>query len=464
MGEQFDLVVIGGGSGGLAAAQRAAEHGARAVLIESGRLGGTCVNVGCVPKKIMWNAAELGGALPDARNYGFHLDEWGHDWHSLKGKRDAYVTKLNEIYAANLARRNVELVRGRASFVDARTVSVTGVGGGAGASAGAGAGRTLSAPHIVIATGGRPQVPRIPGAELGITSDGFFELEALPPRVVVAGGGYIAVELSGIFAGLGARTTLALRGPMPLRTFDPMIGETTLAMLREAGVTVVTDIAPGFVARDADGALVPTFADGRSVGPFDCMLWAIGREANVADLALERAGVRLDASGFIATDMYQATSAAGVYAVGDVTGKAQLTPVAIAAGRRLADRVFGGVAGRHVDYDLIPTVIFGHPPIGTVGLTEPEARARYGHHDVKVFRSSFVPLYHALTASKPRTEMKLVTIGPEQRIVGLHVVGPGADEMLQGFAVAVRMGATKKDFDDTVAIHPTSAEEFVTMR
>jgi len=450
MGEQFDLVVIGGGSGGLAAAQRAAEHGARAVLIESGRLGGTCVNVGCVPKKIMWNAAELGGALHDARDYAFHLDEWGHDWHSLKGKRDAYITKLNDIYAANLARRKVELVRGRASFLDARTVSVNG--------------RSLSAPHIVIATGGRPQVPRIPGAELGITSDGFFELEALPPRVLVAGGGYIAVELSGIFAALGARTTLALRGPMPLRTFDPMIGEATLAMLREAGVTVVTDIKPGFVSRDADGAIVPTFADGRSIGPFDCMLWAVGREATVGDLALERAGVRLDANGFIATDMYQATSAEGVYAIGDVAGRVQLTPVAIAAGRRLADRVFGGCSGRHLDYELIPSVIFGHPAIGTIGLTEPEARARYGHDAVKVFRSSFVPLYHAVTGSKPRTEMKLVTLGPEQRIVGLHVVGPGADEMLQGFAVAVRMGATKKDFDDTVAIHPTSAEEFVTMR
>jgi glutathione reductase (NADPH) len=450
MGENFDLVVIGGGSGGLAAAQRAAEYGARAVLIESGRLGGTCVNVGCVPKKIMWNAAELGGALHDARDYAFRLDERGHDWQSLKHKRDAYIAKLNDIYAANLAGRNVELLRGRAGFLDARTVSA--------------AGRSLSAPHVIIATGARPEVPRVPGAELGITSDDFFELKTLPPRVLVAGGGYIAVELSGIFAGLGAQTTLALRGAAPLRTFDPMIGEASLAMLREAGVTVVTDIAPGSIARDADGALIATFADGRSIGPFDRLLWAVGRQATVADLALERAGVRLDASGFIATDLYQATSADGVYAIGDVTGRAQLTPVAIAAGRRLADRLFGGQAGRHLDYDNIPTVIFGHPPIGTVGLTEPAARARYGHDAVKVFRSSFVSLYHALTEARPRTEMKLVTLGPEQRIVGLHVVGAGADEMLQGFAVALRMGATKKDFDDTVAIHPTSAEEFVTMR
>ena len=450
MAEKFDLVVIGGGSGGLAAAQRAAEYGARAVLIESGRLGGTCVNVGCVPKKIMWNAAELGGALHDAREYAFRLDQRGHDWHSLKARRDAYIAKLNDIYAANLARRSVELVRARASFLDAHTVSA--------------AGRTLSAPHVIIATGGHPQVPPIRGAELGITSDGFFGLEALPPRVVVAGGGYIAVELSGIFAALGAQTTLALRGATPLRTFDPMIAETSLAMLRAAGVTVVTDIAPGSIERKADGALVPTFADGRSIGPFDCLVWAVGRNATVADLALERAGVRLDASGFIATDLYQATSADGVYAIGDVAGRAQLTPVAIAAGRRLADRVFGAQAGRHLDYENIPTVIFGHPPIGTVGLTEPAARARYGNDDIEVFRSSFVPLYHAVTGAKPRTEMKLVTLGPEQRIVGLHVVGPGADEMLQGFAVAVRMGATKRDFDDTVAIHPTSAEEFVTMR
>jgi len=450
MGEQFDLVVIGGGSGGLAAAQRAAEYGARVVLIESGHLGGTCVNVGCVPKKIMWNAAELGGALHDARDYGFDVGAAAHDWPALRAARERYIRRLNDIYAANLERRKVELVRGRAAFLDARTV---GVGG-----------RTFSAPHIVIATGGRPQLPRLPGAELGITSDGFFELPACPARVAVVGGGYIAVELSGIFAGLGAATTLALRAGTPLRAFDPMIGETTLAMLREVGVTPLTEAVPVALTRGAGGALTLALADGRSAGPFDCVLWAIGREALVGDLALARAGVALDGAGFVATDMYQATSVPGIYAVGDVTGRAQLTPVAIAAGRRLADRLFGGHAGRHVDYDNIPTVIFGRPPIGTVGITEPLARARYGHQAVKVFRSSFVPLYHAVTDARPRTEMKLVTVGAEQRIVGVHIVGPGADEMLQGFAVAVRMGATKQDFDDTVAIHPTSAEELVTMR
>jgi glutathione reductase (NADPH) len=450
MSESFDLVVIGGGSGGLAAAQRAAEYGARAALIESGRLGGTCVNVGCVPKKIMWNAAELGSALHDARQYGFNLEAAGHDWPGLKHKREAYLTRLNDIYAANLAKRNVTLIRGRAAFLDGRTVSATG--------------RTLTAPHIVIATGGRPQLPEIAGAALGITSDGFFELASLPRRAAVVGSSYIAVELAGIFAGLGAETTLVTRTATVLRGFDPMIGETALTMLRAASATIVTEAKLTALARGSDGDLTLTLAAAQANGPFDCVLWAIGRQPVTSDLHLERTGVLLDAAGFIATDLYQTTAAAGIYAIGDVAGRVQLTPVAIAAGRRLADRLFGGQPNRHLDYDNIPTVIFGRPTIGTVGLSEPAARARYGHDAVKVFRSSFVPLYYAVTEEKPRSEMKLVTAGSEQRVVGVHVVGPGADEMLQGFAVAVRMGATKRDFDDTVAIHPTSAEELVTMR
>jgi glutathione reductase (NADPH) len=451
MTDKFDLLVIGGGSGGLAAAQRAAEHGARVALVESGRLGGTCVNVGCVPKKITWNAADLGGALHDAADYGFQLDVAGHDWSLLKERRDAYIRRLNDLYAANLARHKVELVRARASFVDARAVTA--------------AGRRLAAEHIIIATGGRPRRPRIPGAELGITSDDFFELTQRPQRVAVVGSSYIALELSGIFAALGADTTLVLRGDTALKTFDDMLGEVTLTLLREEGVDIVMHAAPAaLTASAADGALELAARDGRRLGPFDCLLWAVGRVAAVEDLALSKAGVALNIQGFIATDLYQASSAHGIYAIGDVTGRAQLTPVAIAAGRRLAERLFAGQSDRHLDYENIPTVIFGRPPIGSVGLTEKAARERYGHANIAVFRSSFVPLYHALTTVKTRCHMKLVTAGPEQRIVGLHVVGEGADEMLQGFAVAVRMGATKKDFDDTVAIHPTSAEELVTMR
>jgi glutathione reductase (NADPH) len=450
MAEKFDLAVIGGGSGGLAAAQRAAEYGARVVLAESGPLGGTCVNLGCVPKKVMWNAAELGAALEDAVDYGFEVKSGPVDWALLKRNRDAYVEKLNGMYAANLAKRNVELIRGRAAFGDAHTVSA--------------GGRTVSAGHVIIATGGVPLVPRIPGAELGITSDGFFQLESQPKRVAVVGGSYIAIELASIFSGLGSDTTLVLRADVALRAFDPMLGETMLKILAQEGVQLVTRAPLAALGRNAGGSLELTVEGGRRLGPFDSVVWAIGRGPSVGDLALERAGVRLDPAGYIATDLYQTTSTPGIYAVGDVTGRAQLTPVAIAAGRRLSDRVFGGQEGRHLDYENIPTVIFGHPPMGTVGLSEPAARERYGAANVKVYRAGFVPMYHAFTRSRPRSEMKLVTVGTEQRIVGLHVIGQGADEMLQGFAVALRMGATKKDFDDTVAIHPTSAEELVTMR
>jgi glutathione reductase (NADPH) len=450
MMSEFDLIVIGGGSGGLAAAQRAAEYGARVALVESHRLGGTCVNVGCVPKKVMWNAATLASGLQDAPDYGFAVSPAGHDWALLKEKRDAYVLRLNGIYESNLAKRGVTLIRGRAHFMDGRTV----VAGGS----------SLCAPHIVIATGGRPLLPPIPGAELGITSDGFFELTRRPARVAIVGSGYIAVELTGIFAALGANVTLVLRGETMLNHFDAMIGESTVRILREEGVTLVTQAWPSALECDARGSLGLALRDGRRLEPFDCVLWAIGRAPAVEELGLERAGVKLDAYGFVVTDMYQATSASGVYAIGDVTGRAPLTPVAIAAGRRLSDRLFGGRADRHLDYHNIPTVIFGHPPIGTVGLSEQAARDDYGDEAVTVFRSSFIPMYYALTTAKPRCDMKVVTVGPERRVVGVHVVGPGADEMMQGFAVAVRMGATKEDFDDTVAIHPTSAEELVTMR
>jgi glutathione reductase (NADPH) len=447
--DQFDLLVIGGGSGGLACAQRAAEYGARVALIESGRLGGTCVNVGCVPKKIMWNASEIREALNDGVDYGFRPTPAGHDWASLRAKRDAYVERLNGLYALNLASRKVEHIQGRASFIGPQLVAA--------------AGRTLGAPHIVIATGGRPLLPSIPGAPLGITSDGFFELAERPERVAVAGSGYIAVELAGILAGLGSKVTLLVRGQQVLKLFDALLGQQALMMLREMGVDIQMGCRGAQLVRLPQGGLEAELHDGRRLGPLDTVIWAVGRVPNVEELAVSRAGVHLSTDGFIATDDFQATNAAGIYAIGDVTGRMPLTPVAIAAGRRLADRLFGGQPQRRLDYDIIPTVIFGHPPIGSVGLSEEQARARHGAA-VRIYSSSFVPLYHAMTIRKPHTHMKLVTVGDDERILGAHVIGPGADEMLQGFAVALRMGARKRDFDDTVAIHPTSAEEFVTMR
>ncbi|MDE2219872.1 MAG: glutathione-disulfide reductase [Gammaproteobacteria bacterium] len=449
MAMDFDLIVIGGGSGGLACAQRAAGHGARALLLEPHRLGGTCVNVGCVPKKVMWHAAQLAHAAHDARDYGFELTLGRHDWAQLKSRRDAYIARLNGIYASNLDQRGVTLLRERAQL-----------SAGQGVLAG---GREYRAPHIVLATGSHPMVPAIAGAELGITSDGFFELAARPAGVAIIGSGYIAMELAGVFSALGSHTTIVARGAGLLRHFEPFLGEQLRATMRDEGVDIVTGATPAALAREPAGTLRVALADGRQLGPFDCVLWATGRNATGSGLGLEHLRVMRDADGFVRTDAFQETNVSGLYAIGDVTGRAQLTPVAIAAGRRLADRLFGGQPERRLDYENLPTVIFSHPPIGTVGLSEAEARRRHGAA-VKVYSSRFTPLYHQITTHRPKTLMKLVTAGAEERVVGIHVIGPGADELLQGFAVALRMGATKRDFDDTVAIHPTAAEELVTMR
>ncbi len=452
MSLQYDYVVIGGGSGGIASARRAAEYGASVALVESHRLGGTCVNVGCVPKKLMWNAASLAHALEDARGYGFDLSVHGHDWPRLKAARDAYVARLNGIYAANLQKSNVEVYRGRARFVDAHTVVVPTETGEV----------ELRAPHVTIAVGGRPWVPVLPGAELGITSDGFFDLPERPARVAIVGSGYVAVELGGAFAALGSNVSLFMRYDRVLRSMDAMLSDALMKEMTQDGFELVTHAVPAGLQRGREGVEV-VLADGRVFGDYDCVLWAIGREPVSLELGLANAGVALYDDGFVITDKYQCTNVPGVYAIGDVTGREALTPVAIAAGRRLSDRVFGGMAGRHLDYERIPTVVFSHPPIGTVGLTEAAARELHGDA-VKVYRSGFVPMYYAFSEHKRRAEMKLVCVGAEEKIVGLHVIGQGADEMLQGFAVAVKMGATKRDFDDTVAIHPTAAEEFVTMR
>lgn len=448
MTERFDLLVIGGGSGGLAHAQRAAEYGAKAAVVEHGPLGGTCVNVGCVPKKVMWYAAHHAHGFHYARDYGFEIEVKGHDWAALKARRDAYIERLNGIYETNLERRGVIYLSGSARFVDGNTVDIDG--------------RRVAADRIVIATGGRPMVPAIPGAELGITSDGFFELEERPQRVLIAGSGYIAVELAGVFNALGSDVHLVVRKDSVLRSFDKMLSGELMETMNRADIQLDTGVIPASVEKTEDG-LVLRSESGREFGPADCLVWAIGRSPNTEMLDATKAGVEQDENGFIPTDRYQQTNVESVFALGDVTGRAALTPVAIAAGRRLADRLYGGMEGRHLEYELIPTVIFSHPTIGTVGLTEDEARAMYGD-DIKVYTSGFTAMYYALGEDKQRSAMKLITAGEEERVVGCHVIGEGADEMMQGFAVAMRMGATKKDFDDTVAIHPTSAEELVTMR
>jgi glutathione reductase (NADPH) len=446
----FDYIVIGGGSGGIASARRAASYGAKVVVIESGRLGGTCVNVGCVPKKILFNAAAIADALKDAHGYGFELESRGFDWERFRARRSAYVERLSGMYSENLDRSGVYVLQGHGRLEGHGRVRV--------------GDRLLAAPHVLIAVGGAPRRPDLPGAELGLISDDIFELREQPRRISIVGSGYIAVEFAGIFRALGSEVTLTFRGPRLLRHFDAMLSEALSEEMRHQGIELVPDSVSRALTRAPGGRLTLEREQGEPLGGFDAVLWAIGRLPKTAGLGLEAVDVTLDADGYIPVDAHQNTSAPGLYSVGDVTGRFELTPVAVAAGRRLSDRLFGGQPDAKLDYVDIPTVMFSHPPIGSVGLSEAEANARYGEGNVKVYAARFTSLYYSVLDHKPKTSMKLVTVGPEERVVGVHVLGLGADEMLQGFAVAVRMGATKADFDRTVAIHPTAAEELVTMR
>ena len=449
MSQHFDLITIGGGSGGMAVARRAAEYGMKCAVIEASRLGGTCVNVGCVPKKVMWYAAQLSHALHDAPDYGFDAALTMVDWPQLKAGRDGYVERLNKIYARNLANSEVTMIAGYAAFASTNSVTAEG--------------ETYSADHIVIACGGRPAIPDIPGAENGITSDGFFELEALPRRVAIVGSGYIAVELAGVLNALGSEVSLLLRRQHLLGRFDVMLREELMEQMQDDGIHIATGINLSAVERENDESLTLHTIDGHMMDGYETLIWAIGRESSVGGLNLTAADLAVNDAGFIPVDEFQNCTVDRIYAIGDVTGQAALTPVAIAAGRRLADRLFGGKLDAKLDDSNIPSVVFSHPPIGTIGMTEDEAREQFGD-DVKVYQSRFTPMYYAMTTRKQRSTMKLITVGATEKVVGCHIIGDGADEMLQGFAVAIKMGATKADFDNTIAIHPTSAEELVTMR
>ncbi|MFP1985101.1 glutathione-disulfide reductase [Lonsdalea quercina] len=450
MTKHYDYLAIGGGSGGIASINRAAMYGKKCALIEAKYLGGTCVNVGCVPKKVMWHAAQIAEAIHNyGPDYGFDVTVNGFNWDTLVKNRSAYIDRIHHSYDNVLGKNQVEVIRGFARFVDAHTVEVNG--------------EEITADHILIATGGRPTLPDVPGAEYGINSDGFFELDALPRRVAVVGAGYIAVEIAGVLNALGAETHLFVRKHAPLRQFDPLIVDTLVEVMKTEGPSLHTESTPKAVVKNADGSLTLQLEDGKSQ-TVDCLVWAIGRQPATDNLNLQAAGVELDDRGYVKVDKFQNTNVSGIYAVGDNTGAVELTPVAVAAGRRLSERLFNNKPNEHLDYSNIPTVVFSHPPIGTVGLTEPQAREKYGDEQVKVYQSSFTAMYTAVTQHRQPCRMKLVCVGPEEKVVGVHGIGFGVDEMLQGFAVAVKMGATKQDFDNTVAIHPTGAEEFVTMR
>ncbi|XP_013400833.1 glutathione reductase, mitochondrial [Lingula anatina] len=448
--KKFDYLVIGGGSGGVASARRAAEFkdgSLKIGIIEHGRWGGTCVNVGCVPKKVMFMAASHAEHLPDYKDYGFDVERKAFDWSIIKKSRDNYIKRLNKIYEENMLSK-VERIFGHATVTDDKCIEVNG--------------QKYSADHILIATGGSPIVPDIPGAEHGITSDGFFELEDLPKKTVVVGAGYIAVELAGILNALGSDTSIMIRYDKVLRTFDSMVSAAVTENLEEAGVKVLRKTQTKLVTKEADGTLTLETSGGQITG-VTCLIWAIGRIPSTK-FGVEKLGVQMDSKGHIIVDEFQNTSAKGIYALGDVCGKFLLTPVAIAAGRRLVHRLFNNEKDLKLAYENIATVVFSHPPVGTVGMTEEEAVKEFGEDKIKIYKTVFTPMYYAVTQRKSKCAMKMVCLLPQEKVIGLHLVGDGVDEMMQGFAVAVKMGATKKNFDDTVAIHPTSSEELVTLR
>ncbi|HAW92044.1 MULTISPECIES: glutathione-disulfide reductase [unclassified Arsukibacterium] len=451
MARHFNYLAIGAGSGGIASANRAAMRGASAAVIEAKAVGGTCVNVGCVPKKVMWYGAHIAEAIKYSADYGFKLADNGFDWATLVKNRQAYIERIHAGYKRGFASNGVELIEGFARFVNANTVEVNG--------------EQITADHISIAVGGEPLIPDVPGAEHGIDSDGFFALTTQPKKALVVGAGYIAVEIAGVLHALGTDSHLLIRHDRPLRDFDPDMTDMLLARMKQDKMQLHTHTNVRQVVKNHAGKLTVSCEDGTEFTDVDCLIWAIGRAPATANLNLQAAGVKTDNQGYIRTDKYQNSNVKGIYAVGDITGEAQLTPVAVKAGRLLAERLFNPeLPDAHMDYSLIPTIVFSHPPIGTIGLTEAQARAQYGDDNIKVYSSSFAAMYNAITSHRALSCFKLVCAGKDEKVVGLHGIGEGMDELLQGFAVAMKMGATKADFDATVALHPTSAEEFVTLR
>jgi len=442
----FDLFVIGAGSGGVRASRVAASLGARVAVAEERYLGGTCVNVGCIPKKLLVYASEFSEAFEDSAGFGWAVGERRFDWKQLIANKNTEIARLNGIYEKLLINSGVKILSSRARIVDTHTIAI--------------GDQRVTAKYILVATGGWPTVPRIPGAELAITSNEAFFLDRMPSRVVIVGGGYIGLEFAGIFHGLGAQVTVVHRGEIFLRGFDDDLRFALADAMRKRGIELRFDTLVSRIDRGDGAGVHVTLSHGAPLDA-DLIMFATGRAPNTQGLGLEEAGVRRDDVGAIVVDRYSRTSAENIYAIGDVTNRKNLTPVAIAEGRAVAETLFGKRA-MSIDYDNVPSAVFSHPPIGTVGLTEAEARQRFG--EIDIYKSSFRPLKHTLSGRDERSLMKLVVDRRTDRAVGCHMIGTDAGEIIQGFAVALQCGATKAQFDATIAIHPTAAEEFVTMR
>jgi glutathione reductase (NADPH) len=441
----YDLFVIGAGSGGVRASRIAAGHGARVAICEESRVGGTCVIRGCVPKKLLVYASQFSESFNDAAGYGWRVGDPRFSWPELLAAKDREIDRLNAVYHQLLENAGVELHRGRGRLIDAHTVEV--------------GDRCWTAEKILIAVGGRPWVPDIPGVELGITSDEAFHLDALPTRILIVGAGYIAVEFAGIFNGLGSDVTLSYRRDLVLRGFDQDIRNAVCAGMRGRGIDIRYGSEPVRLEESGGGRRV-TFGDG-DVRHYDCVMFATGRTPYIWDLGLENAGVEIADQARIKVDAYSRTSVDNIFAVGDVTDRIALTPVALMEGHCFADTEFGGM-DRPVEHANTPAAVFSQPPVGTVGLTEHDARD--AGHEVVVYRSSFTPMKYTLAGRQEKGIMKLVVDAASDVVLGVHVAGVDAPEIVQGFAVAVRAGLTKADFDRTIGIHPTSAEELVTLR
>lgn len=447
----YDMIAIGAGSGGLSVVEKAVEFGKKCAVVESKKLGGTCVNIGCVPKKVMWFGAHIAEAVRDAGDFGFDVKQNGFDWSTLVEKRENYINGITTWYKGYVEDLGIDLLEGWGSFVDEHTIAVDG--------------KTYTAETIVIAPGGQPLIPNtVENADLGITSDGFFALTKQPKKVAVIGSGYIAVELAGVLQALGTQTCLISRKDLVLRGFDDMIRETLTEAMINSGINKHYHFDAKKLTKETDGTITIESKDGQVIKGYNEVIWAVGRETLTEPLALDKVGLATNGKGFIDVDDFHKTSVKNIYAIGDITGQAQLTPVAIRAGRYLAERLYNNKPQLKMDLSKVPTVVFSHPPIGTMGLAEHEAKAKFGEDNIKVYTSVFTPMRYAFTQHQTKTGLKLICEGEEQRVVGLHIIGEGADEMLQGFAVAIQMNATKADFDATIAIHPSSSEELVTMR
>ncbi|KML54387.1 glutathione reductase [Burkholderia cepacia] len=442
----YDLFVIGAGSGGVRLARMSASYGARVGIAEQEQIGGTCVLRGCIPKKLLVYASHYPHEVEDAKGFGWTFGAGKLDWSALIAAKDREINRLSDIYISLLRQSGVDMHAGRATLVDAHTVAI--------------GERTIRARHIAIATGSRPSLPPRPGIEHAITSREALSLATLPRRIAVVGGGYIAVEFAGIFNGFGSHVDLFYRGEKILRGFDDDVRQFLTDEMTKQGVTIHSRAVVESISRADDGTLSVRVGDARH-GPYDAVLYATGRVPNVDGLGLEQAGVMLDARGAIAVDAYSATSVASIHAIGDVTSRPQLTPVATRDGGLLARTLFGG-SRVAADHAWVPSAVFSQPEVATVGLTEADARRTHG--DVDIYRTSFKALRHTLSGRDERTMMKLVVARDSQRVIGAHMVGRDAGEIIQGIAIAIRAGATKAQFDDTIGIHPTAAEEFVTMR